>query len=95
MRKTGKVESGRDKRWLEWGGFCTSYVLYHVISFCCCFVFWSFCFCFSRQGFSVALEPVLELPLVDQVDLELRDQLAPAHLGNGIKGVCHHCPAAK
>ena len=53
------------------------------------------CLFFSRQGFSVALEPVLELPLVDQVDLELRDQLAAAHLGNGIKGVCHHCPAAK
>ena len=31
-----------------------------------CFVFF-----FSRQGFSVALEPVLELALVDQAGLEL------------------------
>ena len=43
----------------------------------------------------MALEPVLEIALVDQVDLELRDPLAAAPLGNGIKGVCHHCPAAK
>ena len=28
---------------------------------------------FSRQGFSVALEPVLELALVDQVGLELTE----------------------
>ena len=34
---------------------------------------WVFCFffCFSRQGFSVALELVLELALVDQASLEL------------------------
>ena len=30
-------------------------------------------FCFSRQGFSVALEPVLELGLVDQAGLELTE----------------------
>ena len=30
-----------------------------------------FFFYFSRQGFSVALEPVLELALVDQAGLEL------------------------
>ena len=30
-------------------------------------------FVFLRQGFIVALEPVLELALVDQVDLELTE----------------------
>ena len=30
-------------------------------------------FFFLRQGFSVALEPVLELALVDQADLELTE----------------------
>ena len=30
-------------------------------------------FCFSRQDFSVALEPALELALVDQVGLELTE----------------------
>ena len=29
--------------------------------------------CFSRQGFSVALEPALELALVDQAGLELTE----------------------
>ena len=32
-----------------------------------------FIFAFSRQGFSVALEPVLELALVDQAGLELTE----------------------
>ena len=34
-------------------------------------------FCFSRQGFSVALEPVLELALVDQAGLELTEIRVP------------------
>ena len=32
----------------------------------------------SRQGFSVAVKPVLELALVDQAGLELRDPPASA-----------------
>ena len=46
--------------------------------FCC---FW--CFGFSRQGFSAALEPVLELALGDQADLELTEItcLCPQVLG--------------
>ena len=39
--------------------------------FVCLFV------CFSRQGFSVALEPVLELALIEQVGLELTDIWLP------------------
>ena len=35
-------------------------------------------FCFSRGGFSVALELVLELTLIDQAGLELRDPSASA-----------------
>ena len=55
--------------------------------------FLSFSFSFSffgflRQGFSVTLEPVLELALVEQAGLELRDILLP--LTAGIKGVCYH-----
>ena len=34
--------------------------------FCCCFSF-------SRQGFSVALEPVLELAIVEQAGLKLTE----------------------
>ena len=34
-------------------------------------------FCFPRQGFSVALEPVLELALVDQAGLELTEIRLP------------------
>ena len=34
-------------------------------------------FRFSRQGFSVALEPVLELALVDQPGLELTEIYLP------------------
>ena len=34
-------------------------------------------FGFSRQGFSVALEPVLELALEDQVGLELTEIYLP------------------
>ena len=36
-------------------------------------VWFGLVFGFSRQGFSVALEPVLGLPLVDQADLKLRE----------------------
>ena len=39
----------------------------------------------SRQGFSVALEPVLELALVDQTGLELRDLPASASRVLGLK----------
>ena len=50
-----------------------------------------FYFHFSRQAFSVALEPVLELALVDQFGLRLTEihLPLPPHAGN--KGVCHHC----
>ena len=43
-----------------------------------------------RQGFSEALEPVLELSLVDQAGIELTDISLPSV---GIKGVRHHRPA--
>ena len=46
---------------------------------------------FLRQGFSVALEPVLELALVDQAGLELTEFRLPPNAG--IKGLHHHCPA--
>ena len=36
-----------------------------------------FCFVFSRQGFSVALESALELALVGQVGLELTEIRLP------------------
>ena len=36
-----------------------------------------FCFGFWRHGFSVALEAVLELALVDQAGLELTEILLP------------------
>ena len=35
--------------------------------------FFFFSFCFLRQGFSATLEPVLELPLIDQTGLELTE----------------------
>ena len=41
------------------------------------FGFVLFCFVFSRQGFSAALEPVLELSLVDQAGLELTEIRLP------------------
>ena len=47
-----------------------------------CFVLF---FVFLRQGFSVALEPVLELALVDQAGLELRDPPASASRVLGLK----------
>ena len=40
-----------------------------------CFVL--FCFSFSRQGFSVALEPALELALGDQAVLKLTEIRLP------------------
>ena len=39
-----------------------------------------FFFGFSRQGFSVVLEPVLELTLVDQAGLELTEIRLPLPL---------------
>ena len=49
-----------------------------------------FVFSFFETGFSVALEPVLELALVEQAGLELVEIcLASA----GIEGLCHHHPA--
>ena len=54
----------------------------HTVVFWFCFLFFLFCFVFCfvflRQSFSVALEPVLELALVDQASLELRDPPASA-----------------
>ena len=41
----------------------------------CLFV--CFVLCFSRQDFSVVLEPVLELALVEQVDFELTEIRLP------------------
>ncbi len=50
---------------------------YHFCLFVCFLFFFVFLFCFSRQGFSVALEPVLELALVDQAGLELTEIRLP------------------
>ena len=50
----------------------------------CLFFFY---FDFLRQGFSVALEPVLELVLVHQAGLELTEIRLPSA---GIKGMYHH-----
>ena len=41
---------------------------------CCCFCL----FAFLRQGFSVALQPVLELALVDQTGSKLTEILLPS-----------------
>ena len=43
-----------------------------LLFFSLVYVFW---FGFSRQGFTVALEPVLALALVDQAGLELTEIL--------------------
>ena len=52
---------------------------------------YSFIFGFSRQGFSVALEPGLELTLVDQAGLKLTKIHLPQWiLSAGIKSVYHH-----
>ena len=53
--------------------------------------FFGFLFCFSRQGFSVALETILELALVDQVVLELTRSTCLCLPSAGIKGVHYHC----
>ena len=46
------------------------------------------------MGFSVALESVLDLGLVDQAGLELRDPPASASpSAEEIKGTCFHRPA--
>ena len=49
--------------------------------------------CFFRQNFAVALEPVLELALVDQTDLELTEILLTLPQSAGIKGLSHHGPS--
>ena len=54
--------------------------------------FFVFCF-FLSQGFSVALEAVLILALVDQVGLERTEICLLLPPSAGIKGVRHHCPA--
>ena len=46
-----------------------------------------FFFGFSRQGFSVALEPVLELAFVEQAGLELTETHLFGLPSAGIKGV--------
>ena len=51
-----------------------------------------FFFVFLRQGFSVVLEPVLELTLIDQAGLELTE-ICLCLLSAGIKGVSHYSPA--
>ena len=56
------------------------------ILFVCLFVFILFWgFVFSRQNFSVALEPDLELVLVDQAGFELTDLSASASRVLGLK----------
>ena len=51
-----------------------------------------FIFGFSRQGFSVALDPVPELALVDQAGLKLTEISLPLIPSAGIKGMHHHHP---
>ena len=53
-------------------------------------IYYYYYFGFSRLGLSVALEPVLELALVDQADLELTEIRLPLPPSAGIKGVRHH-----
>ena len=48
---------------------------------------YAYCNFFSRHGFSVVLESVLELALLDQAGLELRDLPASASQVLGLK-VC-------
>ena len=55
-------------------------------------MFLSFFFGFLRQGFSVVLEPVLELTLIDQAGLELTE-ICLCLLSAGIKGVSHYSTA--
>ena len=69
----------------------TDTVILKLIIFCCFFGFGSG---FLRQGFSVDLEPVLELALVDQAGFELTEIHLPLGLKrHGVKGVCHQHPA--
>ena len=53
------------------------FVCFSGFFFVCLFVLFCFCFCLLGQGFSVALEPVLELAPVDQGGLELTEILVP------------------
>ena len=52
-----------------------------------------FIFGFSRQGFSVALEPVLELAFVDQADVDFTEICTLCLPSAGIKGIPHDCLA--
>ena len=61
-------------------------VIQYCVPFC---LFVCFC-CYSSQGFSVALEPVIELALVDQAGLELTEICCLCLPNAGIKGVRHH-----
>ena len=54
----------------------------------------SFFFFFLVQGFSVPLEPVLELALVVQAGLEHTEICLPLPPSAGIKGVRHHHSAS-
>ena len=54
-----------------------------------CFLF----FCFLRQGLSIALEPVLELALIEQDSLDLTEIHLPLPPSSGINGVHHYCSA--
>lgn len=58
-------------------------------SFCCCL------FVFVSQGrVSLCNSPRCpKTPYVDQAELELKRFACPCLLSDGIKGVCHHCPA--
>lgn len=51
-----------------------------------------FVFVFLRQGFSVALEAVLELALIDQAGLKITEICLPLPPSAGTKGVHHHLP---
>ena len=53
----------------------------------------NFFFAFSRQGFSVALEPVLELAFIDQAGLELTEMCLPLPPKCQDQSVCHPCLA--
>ena len=57
---------------------------------CLGYLFSFLCFCFSRQGFSVALEPVQDLTIIDQTGLELIEIHLPLPPKCWIKGVHHH-----
>ena len=57
------------------------------------FYLFAFGFCFLRQGFSVALEPVLELALIDHAGPEITEIRVILLPRVGIEGVHHHHPS--